>query len=80
MATEIVLPKTGMGIEEGTVAQWLKAEGEIVKQGEPVVEIESAKALEQVEAPVSGRLTKILRAQGETVAVNKALGLIQEEK
>lgn len=78
MTTPIVLPKWGMGLEEGTVTQWLKSEGDAVSQGEPVVEIETAKATQAVEAPVSGRLSKILLAVGETAAVNTEIGLIEE--
>jgi pyruvate/2-oxoglutarate dehydrogenase complex dihydrolipoamide acyltransferase (E2) component len=79
MTTKINLPKWGMGLEEGTVVQWLKIEGDKVKQGEPIVEIETAKATQEVEAPVSGTLTKILLAVGETAAVNTEIGEIEED-
>lgn len=78
MTTPVVLPKWGMGIDEGTITQWLKAEGDLVSQGEPIVEIETAKATQAVEAPVSGRLSKILLAAGTTTAVNTEIGLIEE--
>jgi pyruvate/2-oxoglutarate dehydrogenase complex dihydrolipoamide acyltransferase (E2) component len=78
MTTEVVLPKWGMGIDEGTVLEWLRSEGDHVRQGEPLVEIETAKATQAVEAPVSGRLAKILRAVGETALVNTPLCLIDE--
>lgn len=78
MATSVVLPKWGMGIEEATVLQWLKSEGEFVTQGEPLVEIETAKATQAVEAPISGRLTKILLLAGETAAVNTEIAQIEE--
>ena len=72
-----MLPKWGMGIEEGTVVRWLKREGESVTQGEPIVEIETAKATQEVEAPASGRLVKILLPEGETAAVNTEIGIIE---
>lgn len=78
MTTKVVLPKWGMGIEEGTVTRWLKAEGDRVTQGEPIVEIETAKATQEVEAPTSGTLIKILLPQGETASVNTEIGLIEE--
>jgi pyruvate/2-oxoglutarate dehydrogenase complex dihydrolipoamide acyltransferase (E2) component len=78
MTTPVVLPKWGMGIDEGTIVQWLKAEGDEVTQGEPIVEIETAKATQAVEAPTSGRLSKILLAEGATVPVNTEIGLIEE--
>lgn len=77
MTTKIVLPKSGMGIEEATVLRWLKAVGEPVKQGEAVVELETAKATQEVEAPVSGTLTRILLQEGETATVNTEIGEIE---
>jgi pyruvate/2-oxoglutarate dehydrogenase complex dihydrolipoamide acyltransferase (E2) component len=79
MMTPIVLPKSGMGIDECTIIQWLKAEGDLVAQGEPLVEIETAKATETVEAPVSGRLSRILTPEGQAAAVNTQIGLIEEQ-
>ena len=77
MGTPVVLPKWGMGLDEGTVVQWLKAEGDSVAAGEPIVEIETAKATHAVEAPVAGRLTKISLREGETAAVNTQICVIE---
>jgi pyruvate/2-oxoglutarate dehydrogenase complex dihydrolipoamide acyltransferase (E2) component len=77
MRTKVNFPKAGMGIDEGTVVRWLKAIGEHVRQGEPIVEIETAKALQEVEAPVSGTVAAILVAEGETAAVNTSLAEIE---
>ncbi|MFO1466087.1 MAG: biotin/lipoyl-containing protein [Steroidobacteraceae bacterium] len=68
-----------MGINEGTVVKWLKTEGELVSEGEPIVEIESAKATEQAPAPESGRLVKILVPAGDTVATFTTLAVIAAE-
>jgi pyruvate/2-oxoglutarate dehydrogenase complex dihydrolipoamide acyltransferase (E2) component len=78
MSTKVNFPKSGMGIDEGTVIRWLKAVGEPVQQGEVIVEIETAKATQEVEAPVSGILGEILVTPGEAAAVNTALGTIEE--
>lgn len=78
MTISVVLPKWGMGIDEGIAIQWLKSEGDLVKQGEPLVEIETAKATQAVEAPASGRLVKILLAVGDTALVNAEIALIEE--
>lgn len=75
---KVNLPKSGMGIEEGTVTNWLKTVDDRVEKGDPLVEIETAKALQEVQAPVSGILVEIYVNQGETVAVNTALALIAE--
>lgn len=79
MSTKVVLPKWGMGIEEGTITRWLKSEGERIGQGEPLVEIETAKATQEVEAPVSGTLVKILLRAGESAPVNTEIAVIEEQ-
>jgi pyruvate/2-oxoglutarate dehydrogenase complex dihydrolipoamide acyltransferase (E2) component len=78
MTTKINLPKSGMGIEEGTVVRWLKTVGDAVQKGELIVEVETAKALQEVEAPVSGTLVEVLVVEGDVAAVNTALGVIDE--
>lgn len=80
MTTHVNLPKAGMGIEEGTAVRWLKSVGDKVHQGEVLVEIETAKALQEVEAPVSGRLVSILLPEGETAAVNTPIAVIEEDR
>jgi pyruvate/2-oxoglutarate dehydrogenase complex dihydrolipoamide acyltransferase (E2) component len=77
MTTKVVLPKWGMGIEEGTVTRWLKAVGDKVAQGEPLVEIETAKATQEVESPASGTLVQILLPEGETASVNTEIAVIE---
>ena len=54
--------------------------GQVVKKGEILVEIETAKALQEVEAPANGVLVEILLAEGETAAVNSALAMIEEDR
>lgn len=75
MTTKVLIPKAGMGITEATVTKWLKAEGERVTEGEPVVELELAKAVQEVPAPASGIL-KILLPEGETAEVYTPIGEI----
>ena len=77
MATKVVLPKMGMGIEEGTVVRWLKAVGDKVVAGEPLVEIETAKATQEVEALASGTLVSILLPEGGTAAINTTIAVIE---
>jgi pyruvate/2-oxoglutarate dehydrogenase complex dihydrolipoamide acyltransferase (E2) component len=77
--TKINLPKSGMGIEEGTIARWLKAVGDKVERGEVIVEVETEKALQEVEAPASGTLVRILISEGQTTPINTALGEIEED-
>jgi len=80
MTVKVIFPKSGMGIEEGTARRWLKSVGEKVQQGEAVVELETAKAIQEVEAPVSGTLVRILLREGATAAVNTAVAEIEEDE
>ena len=74
---KINFPKSGRGIEEGTVVRWLKAVGDSVEEGELLLEIETVKALQEVLAPASGTLAEILVPAGETAPVNSSLGSIR---
>jgi pyruvate dehydrogenase E2 component (dihydrolipoamide acetyltransferase) len=74
--TEIVMPKLGVMMEEGTVLRWIRAEGDEVKAGEAVLEIETEKAAVEIEAPASGVLSEIAVKEGETVPVGTRLAMI----
>jgi pyruvate dehydrogenase E2 component (dihydrolipoamide acetyltransferase) len=76
MATEIILPKLGQTMEEGTIVEWLKQEGEPVKRGEVLFTTESDKATLEVESPTRGFLRRILVQAGETVPVLTVVALI----
>ncbi len=78
MATEVLLPQWGMGMTEGRIAKWLKAEGESVQEGEPILEVETAKAVHELEAPASGILARIIVPEEETVPVRELLAIITE--
>jgi pyruvate/2-oxoglutarate dehydrogenase complex dihydrolipoamide acyltransferase (E2) component len=78
MTKKVNFPKSGMGIDEGTVTRWLKGVGDRVQKGEVIVQIETAKAVQEVEAPASGTLAEILLHEGETAAVNTTLAVIEE--
>ncbi len=78
MATAIIMPKAGMAMEEGTIVKWLKAEGDRVEQGEPLLEILTDKVNMEVEAQISGILIKILKEEGEVVPVIRTIGYIGE--
>ena len=67
MSTEIKSPTFPESVVDGTVANWLKKEGEIVKQDEVIAEIETDKVVLEVVAPFDGSITKIYKQAGETV-------------
>lgn len=73
MATEIIMPKLGLTMEEGTVIEWCKKEGDHVEKGETLFVIETEKVTFDVEAPTSGILGKILVPAGETRQVGQSL-------
>ena len=77
MATELTMPMLGEVMEEGVVRSWKKQEGEAVEKGEVILEIETDKAVLEVESPASGVLKKILVPEGETVPVNTPLAVIE---
>jgi len=66
---QLVMPKMGDGMEEGTIRRWLKSEGDTVAEQEIVAEIETEKAAIEIPATEAGTLRKILVAEGTTVAV-----------
>ena len=65
-----------MGIDEGTVLRWLKSVGDMVRKDETIVEVETAKAVQEVQAPLDGKLIAILVQEGETAAVNTPLAIL----
>ena len=65
MATNIFLPQWGMGMQEATIIKWLKKEGDIVKKGDPLVEVESSKVNAEVESSTDGYLIKINAEEGQ---------------
>jgi len=69
-----------MGIAEGTIEKWHKAEGDAIAKGEILVEIETAKAIEEVESPITGILEKRLLAEGESAEVETAIALLTESE
>lgn len=78
MAVEIIMPKLGMSMKEGTVVEWLKKKGDKVEKGESVVVISSDKIEKDIESPGSGVLLEVAAKEDETVAVGEAIGFIGE--
>jgi 2-oxoglutarate dehydrogenase E2 component (dihydrolipoamide succinyltransferase) len=76
MATQLIMPEMGEGVIEGTVARWLKAEGEAVEQYEAVLEIETDKVTTEATAEEAGTLLQILVPEGQTVPVGTLLAVI----
>ncbi|MGE0117395.1 MAG: pyruvate dehydrogenase complex E1 component subunit beta [Dongiaceae bacterium] len=80
MATQILMPALSPTMTEGKLAKWLKAQGDMVKPGDVIAEIETDKATMEVEAADEGRLAQILVPEGtEGVAVNTPIAVLAEE-
>ena len=78
MASEIVLPQWGMEMQDGTIVRWLKQEGDTVAEGEPIVEVETAKLQTELESTASGILSRIVAQEGEIVPIRGVLCVIAE--
>ena len=73
------IPKRSKAVEEATIGQWLKAEGEEVQAGDLICRLEAADAVYEVESAVAGKLLKVLVSEGAVAAVGEAVALIGDE-
>jgi pyruvate dehydrogenase E2 component (dihydrolipoamide acetyltransferase) len=78
LATTVVMPQMGYDMQEGTLVRWLKQEGEEIQRGEPIAEIETDKAVVEMEAYSSGIVLKTVVPEGATVPVGQAIAFIGE--
>ena len=78
MAYEFKLPDLGEGLTEGEIARWLVAEGQEIGEDDPLVEIQTDKTTVEIPSPAAGKVSRILVAEGETVAVGTVLVVIGE--
>ena len=76
MAYEVLMPQLGLTMEEGTVSQWIKHEGDAVKAGDVVVEITTDKLTNEITSEQDGVLLKIVAQEGEDVPVKGLLAYI----
>ena len=76
MATSVVMPQMGYDMQEGTLVRWLKQEGEAIARGEAIAEIETDKAVIEMEAYASGVVLKTVAAEGSTVPVGETIAFI----
>jgi len=79
MPVEIKIPSVGESITEVQITEWLKSEGDSVKQDEPIAVIDSEKTTFELPAPGDGKLTTILHQAGETVAVGAVVAQLEAE-
>ena len=78
MATNVLLPQWGMNMEDGTLTKWLVNEGDEIAEGQPLVEIETAKINSELESPASGVVAHIMADEGSLVKVGELVAVIAE--
>ena len=78
MASTVIMPKQGLQMTEGTIIKWLKKEGDVVKEGEPLFEMETDKLTITIDASASGTLLKIVRGENEVVPITETIADIGE--
>lgn len=68
MAIEIMIPKLGYSMEEGTIAEWLVEDGATVSKGQPIYSLEADKATQEIESPSAG-VIKLIGVPGEVYEI-----------
>ncbi len=78
MTTEVIMPKLGESVVEGTVTKWLRHQDDRIEEFEPLVEINTDKVDTEVPSPATGTILKLFVAEGETVNAGTLLAVIGE--
>jgi pyruvate/2-oxoglutarate dehydrogenase complex dihydrolipoamide acyltransferase (E2) component len=76
MPTDVLMPKLGFSMNEGTIAEWLVADGGRAVEGQPLLSMESEKSINEIESPATGTL-RILKAKDETHPVGTVIATIE---
>lgn len=76
----MVMPKMGESVHEATIIKWLKSEGDMVEAEESVLEIATDKVDSEVPAPVAGKITKLMFAEGDVVQVGSVIAMISSDQ
>jgi 2-oxoglutarate dehydrogenase E2 component (dihydrolipoamide succinyltransferase) len=77
--TEVVLPKLGESILSATVVRWLKKEGDMVSEDDPLVEVATDKVNSEIPSPISGRLQKILVPVDKEIDIGTPLAIVEQD-
>ena len=79
MAKDVIMPALGMTQETGVLLKWLKAEGDKVKKGEPLILVETDKTSVEVDAPASGILVNVIAKEGDEFPVGARIAMLVKE-
>lgn len=77
MTIEIKMPRLRPEMRAGVLCAWLKEEGDFVRRGEPIFEVETDKVVEQIEAEEDGRIIQLLLEEGDTAEVESTLAIME---
>jgi pyruvate/2-oxoglutarate dehydrogenase complex dihydrolipoamide acyltransferase (E2) component len=77
MTISVQLPKLSQTMEEGVIVEWLVGPGDVVTKGQALLQLETDKAVLEVESPAAGTVQAIQRAAGETVKVGEVIALLE---
>lgn len=80
MQKEVIMPKIGLDMDEGTILTWYKKEGDPVKKGEVLLEIETDKATTDVESALDGTLTEIVEEEDATVDIGEVIAWVEVDE
>jgi pyruvate dehydrogenase E2 component (dihydrolipoamide acetyltransferase) len=75
-ANDVIMPVLGMNQDTGKIIRWLVVEGQPVKKGDPLLEVETDKAVAEIESPATGILSAVTAQDGEDVPVGKIIAVI----
>jgi len=76
MATKILLPRLGESVEEAAIGRWLKSVGDPVERGDVIAELETAKAMMELESPIKGYLLAVFPEIGETIQMGELVAVV----
>ncbi|MCI8940195.1 MAG: biotin attachment protein [Dorea sp.] len=80
MRKEIIMPKIGLDMTEGTIVEWKKTVGDRIERGEVIAEIETDKAVTEIEAAIDGVLAEIVAEEGEEVEITKTIAWVEADE
>jgi pyruvate dehydrogenase E2 component (dihydrolipoamide acetyltransferase) len=75
-ANDVIMPVLGMNQDTGKIVRWLVAEGQLVRKGDPLLEVETDKAVAEIESPATGILSAVTARNGDDVPVGKVIAVI----
>lgn len=80
MRKEVIMPKIGLDMEEGTISAWVKQVGDKVQEDDVLAEIETDKATTEIKSSMNGTLVEIVAQEGDTVEITKTIAWIEEDE